>query len=284
MIACRPELTVGLAFVLTVAGCRQQTQETAVARIENRTLTMHEIRAKFDSEHPPTEAQIQQYLQQWVADELLYREAVRRGLDQSADVNRRAEDMRRQLVVQALLDNEIYTPGMTEFGTEQITAYFEAHKEEFTVTQPVALISFLLFNERDRATEFRNSVLQGTSWQKAQSTAESRGSVIGRGDSTYYTESRMWPRELWRVSTTIAPGSPSFPISTQDGYYVVYVWKVLKTGSTPDIEYVQAEIRNRLTVERRQRAYRSLVENLRSRFDVDIYVSPSFGDSTVYPR
>jgi hypothetical protein len=275
---------VAISCVLTLFACKQEAQETAVARIENRTLTMQEIRAKFDPEHPPTEAQTQQYLQQWVADELLYREATRRGLDQSPEVSRRVEDMRRQLVIQSLLDSEIYTPGMTEFGNDEITQYFEQHKPEFTVTQPVVLVSLLLFNDRERATEFRNSVLQGTRWQEAQAAAESRGSVVGRSDSAYYTESRMWPRELWRVSTTIAPGSPSFPISTEDGYYVVYVWKVLKAGSSPDIEYVSAEIRNRLTVARRQRAYRSLIENLRSRFAVDIYVSPSFGDSTVYPR
>lgn len=276
-------ILVAAALVL-VACNRNGTPETAVARIENRTLTMQEIRAQFDSTRQPTETQIQQYLQRWVADELLYREAIRRGIDQQPSVVSRTEELRRQLVVQALLEQEIYTSPAVQPSDAEILAYFQAHQQEFPVSEPIALISLAVFHDRDRATEVRNAVLQGTPWAQAVASPSARASLIGRTDSAYFSETRLLPHELWRVATTIPPGSPSFPISTDEGFTLVQVWKLLRPGSPADPAYVRGEIVNRLIVDRRQRAYRSLIENLRSRYAVDIYVSPSFGDTTALNR
>jgi hypothetical protein len=274
-----------LLAVVTLSSCRRQpANETAVARIEDRTLTMQEIRTQFDTTRPPTEAQIQQYLRRWISDELLYREAVRRGLDQAPSVQRRLENLQRQTIIQELLQTEIYDAPATAPTRDDIRRYYEQNRESFILAEPVVLISFAVFDDRSKATEFRNAALRGTSWSDAVRTPEHAGGIRARTDSVYFTESRLLPRELWRVATTIASGSPSFPISTEDGYFVVNVWSVQRPGSSADLAYVRDEITNRLTVERRQRAYRSLVENLRSRYAVDIYLSPSFGDTTAISR
>ncbi|MEK6650214.1 MAG: peptidylprolyl isomerase [Bacteroidota bacterium] len=281
----RVDLLLLAASAACFGSCRQEpTDETAVARIEDRTLTMQEIRTQFDTTRPPTEAQIQQYLRRWIADELLYREAVRRGLDQTPSVQRRLEDLRRQTVIQGLLESEIYDAPAIAPGEDDIRRYYEQNKESFLLAEPVVLVSFAVFEERPKATEFRNAVLRGTSWHQALRLPDHVGAVRGRADSLYFTEARLLPRELWRVATTIATGSPSFPVSTEDGFFVVNVWNVQRPGSSADLAYVRNEITNRLTVERRQRAYRSLVENLRSRYAVDIYLSPSFGDTTAISR
>lgn len=281
----RADLLLLAAAAVCFGSCRQEpADETAVARIEDRTLTMQEIRTQFDTTRPPTEAQIQQYLRRWIADELLYREAVRRGLDQTPSVQRRLEDLRRQTVIQELLESEIYDAPAFAPGEDDIRRYYEQNKESFLLAEPVVLVSFAVFEERAKATEFRNAVLRGTSWHQALRMPDHAGAVRGRADSLYFTEARLLPRELWRVATTIATGSPSFPVSTEDGFFVVNVWNVQRPGSSADLAYVRNEIINRLTVERRQRAYRSLVENLRSRYAVDIYLSPSFGDTTAISR
>lgn len=281
----RADLLLLTASTVYFNSCRQEpADETAVARIEDRTLTMQEIRTQFDTTRPPTEAQIQQYLRRWIADELLYREAVRRGLDQTPSVQRRLEELGRQTVIQELLEAEIYHAPATAPGEDDIRRYYGQNKESFLLAEPVVLVSFAVFEDRAKATEFRNTVLRGTPWHEALRSPDHAGAIRGATDSMYFTEARLLPRELWRVATTISPGSPSFPISTEDGFFVVNVWNVQRPGTSADLAYVRSEITNRLTVERRQRAYRSLVENLRSRYAVDIYLSPSFGDTTTISR
>ncbi len=263
--------------------CREKpAEEAAVARIDNRILTMQDIRAQFDSTVQPSDAQVQQYLSRWIADELLYREAIRRGLHQTPEVTRRADDLRRQIVIQALLDQEIYAPGESDVPTDDIAAYYEAHRPEFTLSEPMVLVSTALFQDRSRATAFRNSILRSNAeWNASLADSATQEGLISRTDSVYHTQASFWPRELWRVATTIRTLSPSFPIATNDGYYIVYVWKAFTPGMPADLMSVEPDIRNRLMVERRQRAYRSLVENLRSRFAVETYLSPSFTDTTL---
>ena len=275
--------SIVLVLAVVLLSCREKpAQEAAVARIDNRILTMQDIRAQFDSTSQPSEAQVQQFLRRWVADELLYREAVRRGLHQTPDVTRRADELRRQLVIQTLLEDEIYSSTVGDIGAEEIAGYYEDHRAEFTLSERMVLVSHALFEERNRATSFRNLILRNNaSWNDALADSAALTALISRTDSVYHTEASFWPRELWRVATTIRQGSPSFPIGTNDGYYVVYVWKAFTPGMPADLRSVEPDIRNRLTVERRQRAYRSLVENLRSRYAVETYLSPTFGDTTL---
>lgn len=272
-------------MALAAGACQQEpSDETAVARIEGRTLTMQEIRMQFDSTRPPTEAQIQQFLRRWVADELLYREAVRRGIDRSPAVQRRLEDQRRTIIIQELLDAEIYRAPAAAPSDDEVRRYYEQHRDSFELPEPVLLLSLAVFEERTKATEFRNDVLRGTPWSSAVRAETHAASIRARIDSVYFTEARLLPRELWRVASTLTPGNPSFPVSTEDGFTVVQVWSVQRAGAAADLPYVRDEIVNRLTVERCQRAYRSFVEDLRSRYAVDMYLSPSFGDTTALSR
>jgi hypothetical protein len=281
----RRDLIAAIVAAVALGACQQEPSgETAVARIEDRSLTMQEIRMQFDSTRPPTEAQIQQYLRRWVADELLYREAVRRGVDQSPAVQRRLEEQRRTIIIQELLDAEIYRASAGAPSDDEVRRYYEQFRSSFELSEPVILASLAFFEDRTKATEFRNTVLRGTSWSVAVRTDTLAAAIRARTDSVYFTEPRLLPRELWRVASTLTPGNPSFPISTEDGYTVVQVWNHQRAGAAADLPYVRDEIVNRLTVERRQRAYRSFVEDLRARYAVDIYLSPSFGDTTALSR
>ena len=79
----------------------------------------------------------------------------------------------------------------------------------------MALVSFALFKNRDAATEFRNLVLKGTSWNSAIN--QQAQSIIMRVDSSYQTQATLMPAELWRVASKSTNHELSFPISTNNG-------------------------------------------------------------------
>lgn len=264
--------------LLVLGGCKKPQQpRTPVARIDNLTLTLEEIEARFDSSRGVSQAQVHEYIQRWLTDQLLYQEAVRRGLDQSEDLENRLADIRRQLAINALLEEEIYTQKSQTSVTEEIDSYFRAHQEEFVLSQDIVHLSFILFGERDAANAFRSRVLRGLSWSAAReeivSDAQRSASVIAAVDSVYHTERTIMPAELWRVASTASRQEPSFPIRTNDGYYVLTVWKYKKRGEVADLPYVKQDIENRLAIARRQRAMEQLLENLRSQHVVQILVS-----------
>jgi hypothetical protein len=259
-------------FAVTAAGCsKTESGKTPVARLDNKTLALEEIRAHIDTSYEPSPAQIQQYIQRWLTEESLYREAVERGLDRSDETNQKVEDVRRQLTINALLDKEVYSQQLSNFSPQDIRQYYDAHIKEFDLMHDIALVSYVLFKNRDAATEFRNLVLKGTPWSSALVQQES--SILMRVDSSYQTQATFMPAELWRVATKVAIRELSFPINTDNGYYILVIWKFVKQGQTAEVPMVEQEIRGRLTVERRRKLFDQLIQNLRAKHAIEVFVN-----------
>jgi hypothetical protein len=274
-----------LTLVAVFFGCQRQPSSTpALARFDNRTLTTEDIHVRFDSSQGITEAQLQQYVQRWLKDELLYREALARGYGNSRDIDSRLEDIRRQLVINEFLDKEIYNEKTATSTPEEVQAYYQAHKNEFVLRSDVALVSYVVFSDRDVASRFRNAVLRGTSWNDALRQMLSdqvlAPKILTKGDSLYHTQASLLPAELWRVVSTANLKEPSFPVSTSEGYYVLIVWQFGKQGQPADVHFVDGEIRSRLAIERRSVVYDSLVENLRTKHSVEILIGSTGNDTT----
>ena len=259
-------------LIITVTCCSKNTSDKVpVARIDNQTLALEEVRAHIDPSREPSQAQIQQYIQRWLTEESLYREAIDRGLDHTDEMNQKVEDVRRQLAINALLEKEVYSQQSLNFSAQDIRRYYDAHIKEFNVMQDMALVSFALFKNRDAATEFRNLVLKGTQWSAAIS--QKAPSIVMRSDSSYQTQATLMPPELWRVASKSRSRELSFPINTNNGYYILVVWKFIKQGETADVPLVEQEIQGRLTVERRRQIYNQLVQNLRAKHAIQVFIN-----------
>lgn len=279
----RTTLVFCLAFL---AGCgTKDSGRRPVARIDDRTLTLEDVRARLDSTRGVTPAQVGEFARRWINDEILYREAVRRGLDNKESVRAQVEEAKRQLAINALLQDEIYTQGSVESTREEIAQYYSAHNKEFTLPTDVALVSFLLFTDRDAANAFRTVVLKGTPWTQAvqQAMADPKQSsvILANMDSAYYTQGTLLPVELWRVASASTKQEPSFPVHTDEGSYILIVWKLNRQGQIADLAYVEPEIRSRLTIDRRRRALDRLIERLRSNHAVEFMVSDQADTSSL---
>ena len=273
---------VGLLLAL---GCQQKSQtNAALARLDNRTLTAEDLRVRFDSSQAITEAQLQEYVQRWLKDELVYREALSQGFGNSKEINDRLEDVRRQLVINEFLDKTIYSDKSAASMPEEVQSYYDAHKNEFLLRNDVALLSYVVFSDRDAANKFRNTVLRGTTWYDALrqllNDPQQRSKILTKGDSLYHSQASLLPADLWRVASSANLREPSFPVSTTEGYYILIVWQVGKQGQPANLSLVDGEIKSRLSIERRSHLYDSLVENLRAKHSVEILMGTESSDTT----
>jgi PPIC-type PPIASE domain len=280
----RSSVWIGVSLLL-IAGCQRKTQSNVpLARIDNRTLTADDIRIRFDTAQGITEAQLQQYVQRWLKDELLYRDALSHGYGNSKEIEDKLEEARRELVINEYLDKTIYNEKTASSTPAEIQAYYDAHKSEFVLHNDVALLSYLVFSNRDAANRFRNTVLRGTPWYTALhgllNDPVQRAEVLTKGDSLYYAQASLLPADLWRVASAVTVKEPSFPVSTTEGYYIIIVWQFEKQGQPADLRLVEGEIRSRLAIERRSQLYDSLIANLRAKHSVEILIGSSGNDTT----
>jgi hypothetical protein len=268
-----------LLLLVVFIGCKKhEPGHVPLARLDDQTLTLDEVRAQVDSAQGVSQTQVQHFIQNWLREELLYQEAVKRGLDRTEEINSQLEKAKRELAINALLEQTVYAQGTNEPAVQEIHTYYESHKTEFTLQSDVALLSLVLFKNRDAATEFRNAVIKKHNWDSVFATHKS--SMIAHTDSQYYTQTTQMPPELWRVAANAAAREPSFPVNTKNGYYVIIVWKFSKQGDTADERTCEAEIRSRLVIEKRRQSYQALVAELRAKHNIQVFTASAGPDSS----
>jgi len=106
-----------------------------VARIGKREITMadleneiQKLRSSVSPEYRDKEKKLE-FLRQWVAHELFYDAALRKGHDQDKDVIQGAFQMKKQLMINKLLEEEV--PSDIQISDSEIKLYYDAHKDDF---------------------------------------------------------------------------------------------------------------------------------------------------------
>jgi hypothetical protein len=114
---------------------RKKRPGTVIARIGEREITQGDLDFEISQLPPEIRTQYQsrekklEFLRRYIATELLYDSAKRRGLDQDKEVIENVFQAKKTFMVQKLLEEEISKK--VQITDEDIRLYYEAHKKDF---------------------------------------------------------------------------------------------------------------------------------------------------------
>lgn len=263
------------ALVMAAPGCTRRSESGAfVARVNNQYLTPEKVAEGLDTTARATEPKVRDFVTEWVNSALLYEEAKSRGLDRSAEVNETLDEMRRQLAVNQLLEKEIYTDQSVEVSEEEIKAYYDQHKGDYLLSEDVAKIRFVRFTSRDAAASFRGQLLKGKPWsevlQSLSADSAFATALVERVDSLYVKRSTFPSSEVWRAVTQLRLNEFSAVIKDEAGYYVAALLGLQRAGEIAELPVVASETRDRVLVEKRQKALSQFLERLKKKYAVQV--------------
>ncbi len=265
-----------VCFIM-IAGCsRPEQNSTVVARVNDQVLTMEMIRTHVDSLQRLTQNDIQQFANRWVTNELLFQEAQQRGYDNSESIQQKVAEARKQLSIAELLEKEVYALAENSIRPDEIASYFQTHSGEFILRENLIQISIAIVRTFESANQFRTAALSDAGWNNsvAQYRSDETKGLISYSDSVFFTQSSLYPPELWKVVNALGMLEVSFPVKTSVGYVVIRSLGQFKNNSTSPLQYVEFEIRNRLAMERRQMQYQQFIQRLRTKHTVQIMIAP----------
>jgi peptidyl-prolyl cis-trans isomerase C len=268
-------IPVLLAILLStqVACDRHEPSKSHLARVGDTYLTRENIVANGDSAVLFSDAQLRDYITRWVNNELLYQEARRLGFENSQSVQRQTLEARKRLTIEALMEKEVFRESV-EFSDDSIHSYFSNHPEDFFLRDDVIKLQFVAFQTREAANAFRSKVQSGTSWRSALEEMAIdpafSSTVAAVVEERYYTQHTLYPPELWRVANNLALRELSFPVKVQDAFFIIQPVSIYRQGTTPELDLVRDEIRQRLLIEERRRRYGEFLNRLRGRYDVEV--------------
>jgi peptidyl-prolyl cis-trans isomerase C len=208
----------------------------------------------------------EKFLDELVKRELLYKEALKKGLDKDPEYLKKIEDFKKITLVGLLLQKEIETK--VKVSDQEVKDYYEKNKEKFA---PVGQIkaSHILVKTEEEAKKIIERLKKGEDFaQLAKKYSIDTASAKNGGDLGYFSRGQMVP-EFEAAASRLKPGEISEPVKTKFGYHIIKVTDK-KVGQVVDFEKVKNLISQNLVAERQKEAFDSYVEGLRKSYKVEI--------------
>ncbi len=268
-----------ILVLLSGNGCRQETPPPdVVARVGQAYLTRDElVRAlqllpvQIDS----TEAS-QQVIEQWITTQLLYQEALRRGLRNDPEVQRLLEENERSVLISALLERiyqEEEAASEDPLTPSEVQAYYERYKEQLRLREPYVRVRYL---HTTRAQDARtvHQTLQGTDvvsdslWEALVARYANNPEEARLLASRYFPESRLFTAtvltSLREALRRLRDGELAPLIAIDGHYHILQLVERLPAGTIPELRWIYDEVAQQARIQARKQIYARLVQRLRN--------------------
>jgi parvulin-like peptidyl-prolyl isomerase len=252
---------------------RQLSQFASTLPEEERNRQKEMLLKQFS-----TSANRLQFLNQFLAEEMLYRHARDSKLTDDQHVRDLISDQERSLLANLMLEKELND--QIHITSGDLTTYYEAHKADYIQPERVRIAHILVPNEQE-AESVRKRLASGESFEDiAKELSEDTATRENGGEIQRWIERNSQgipelgevPGIIDLVFSTEAGSIVKQPITSDKGAHIV---KVLKheQESQKTFEDVKQEVYTALRSQKEQDVQHQLFENLKKKYDVVIHQS-----------
>jgi peptidyl-prolyl cis-trans isomerase C len=244
-----------------------------LARIDNTNITQ----ADFDSEFqalPDYARQMfadaagkEKFLNEIINKELIYKEALKKGVDKSPEFNKKVEDFRKLTLVSQVFEKEILAKaGVPD---QEIKDYYEKNKNDFVVAKELRA-SHILVKTEGEAGKVLERLKKGEKFDAiARAVSIDTGSAKNGGDLGFFKKGQMVP-EFERGAASLNVGEiTSSPVKTQFGYHIIKVTDK-KAGEPIPYEKIHDLISQKLSGEKQRAVFDAYMAELKKSHKVEI--------------
>jgi len=259
-------------MLLLFVGCRreEESQGTPVATVGEKHFMLEDLNRMIPQElwSRVSVRQKRDIVERWMEEELLYQEALRRGIDEEPEVRGLIEESKRDLLVAQLLEREIGSD--LDVGEEEIREYYEAHKEEFKRSETEIRARQILVDRNRKAEDIRKRLRKGERFETLAQEESLDSSALDGGDMGYFSEEISEP-SFWSACRKLKTGTTSRPVRTDFGYHIIEVLDRKPAGSIRDLEQVRPELITRIATQKQKARLDGLLQSLRGTIRCAMY-------------
>lgn len=142
-----------LAGLVLLGGCRELPRyfvsETTLAKVDKRELKLSDVESVVPQGvvGEDSVALVKAYIDRWVRKQLKLREAEQLFSEAEADIDRKVEEYRQDLLIRKLDRQQVDRNIDTLFSPRDIEAYYSAHKTDFRLDRPLVKGRIVRFGE-----------------------------------------------------------------------------------------------------------------------------------------
>lgn len=203
-------------------------------------------------------------LDELVNEELFYSNGLDINIESDEEFKKELEKSKATLIKQYMIRKTVSDVRVSE---EEIAEYYLANSEQF-ISQPSVKASHILVETEELAKEVASEIASGTSFEDAATKHSTCPSKERGGDLGFFSRGQMVP-EFEDASFALEIGVLSEPVQTQFGYHLIKVSDKKDEGIST-LEEVRMSLLQTLTAKKQSETYLAKVEELKSKFAVEI--------------
>lgn len=219
----------------------------------------------------------QQFLQVWLTQEVLYRQALQEGLTEKPEAKKLIDQLTRGALSQLVMNNELASK--IHITETDIQTYYAANKNKF-VDLSRATISHILLDDEQKAKELQGRIKEGEDFaelakefSKDADTKENGGRIETEVQEGSYIPGIGTEVELnKRILAAEAPKVLDEPFKTEKGWEIVKV-ETLVPERQKQLDEVRQQVMSMLTNQKSQDVQRYLIEQLMDKHNVIVHTS-----------
>jgi peptidyl-prolyl cis-trans isomerase C len=204
---------------------------------------------------------------------ILYAEALGRGLDRKADIQKAIETYKISLLVTELLRQEIEK---IDVSSKEIEDFYNQNKEALKEPEQRKVLEIMTPTEEE-AKQIYIELLKGADFatlakQNSKAATASKGGDLGYLAYEWQPEKQIRFNKFYEMafSPSLEKGAVSSIFKGPDGYYIVKV-EDIKQSAPKSLSELWENIKSWLLFEKQQKSIKDLADKLAGQTKVEIY-------------
>jgi len=263
---------IPLLFVFAACAKKGEEKGPSLAKVGNVKITQADLEREMKN-LPEFARKIfggsggkERFLDELIKKELLYQEALKKGLDKDAEYLKRVEDFKKITLISKLLEKEMET--RAKVSEQDVKDYYEKNRGNFASVRQIRA-SHILVKTEEEARKILERLKKGEDFAKiAKKSSVDPGSAKNGGDLGFFSSGQMVP-EFEATAVRLKPGEISEPVKTKFGYHIIKVTDK-KMGKPLEFEKVKDFVSQRLSAEKQKGVFDSYIGELKKKYTVEI--------------
>lgn len=258
-----------VGLILISSGCANNTEQfdsQPLAKVGKNILYFDEIKQTLPEYLITSDSAtvVDNYIDQWVRNQVMYDEAIRLGLNANPIVKKRIESATRDILLSELR-NQIQLNTVSESVTEEdVALFYTTNREMFVLNERHVKVRHLYSLDSESIVTARVQLAAGVSWEEIVSTYAVDKEYSMQTDKKLIAVSQAFSGfPVLKSYLGVIGLNEVSPIAQESGYYhFIQIVEDRPTGDHPELPYVFDRIQEWLKLDRSRRAFKTYEQNL----------------------
>lgn len=253
-------LPLAAATALCLAPMSQAADAKVLATVNGKNITQQNYDSYIHENAMSAKLDKNQVLNELISRELVYQDALKKGLDKDKELLAKLEAVRQNLILGAALDKAMMSPAISD---AELKKMYDSRLAEFKVQEYKA--RHILLKSKEEAEKVITELDMGGNFAELAKKKSTGPTGKNGGDLGWFAPQQMVP-EFGQAVTKLEKGKyTKSPVQTQFGWHVILL-EDSRSAKPPAFEEVKPQL-NKIAAQGRANEY---LQSLKAKADIKI--------------